>query len=77
MPAVTNASFSHLSNDLDYRYAIVDVQETLFMYARDEFSNLQNDNNDVVRVTCKNLAATDIDGTAVSGVVTAITEGYW
>jgi hypothetical protein len=40
VPAVTNASFSHLSNDIDYRYAIVDAEETLFMYARDEFSNL-------------------------------------
>lgn len=47
------------------------------MYARDEFSNLQNDNNDVVRVICKNMLATDIDGTAVTGVVTPISEGYW
>lgn len=40
IPASTNGTFCHLSNDLDYRYAVVDVQETLILYLRDEFDNL-------------------------------------
>lgn len=41
IPAATDASKSSLSNDLDYRFAVVDVEETLTLYARDAFSNLQ------------------------------------
>jgi len=39
-PAATDAKTSHLSNDLDYRYSVVGVSETLTLYARDAFNNL-------------------------------------
>jgi archaellum component FlaF (FlaF/FlaG flagellin family) len=42
IPALTNASFCHLTNDLDYRYAVVNVQEVHTVNLRDEFGNLQN-----------------------------------
>lgn len=40
IPAQTNASFSHLTNDFDYRFAVVDVEEVLIINNRDEFTNL-------------------------------------
>jgi hypothetical protein len=76
-PASINGTFCHLSNDLDYRYAVVDVEETLILYLRDEFDNLQIHHNDAVRVTISNL--NDTTSSDVTGTVVTVTDepGVW
>lgn len=76
-PASTNGTFCHLSNDLDYRYAVVDVEETLILYLRDEFDNLQIHHDDAVRVTLVNQ--NDSTSADVTGTVVLVTgePGVW
>lgn len=80
IPASTNGSFCHLSNDFDYRFAVVDVEETLILHLRDEFGNLQiHHAPDVVRVTITNLNDTDPLSNVVGGVVVPVADepGVW
>ena len=39
IPAATNSMTSSLSNDMDYRFAVVDVEEVLILNARDAYMN--------------------------------------
>jgi len=59
VPATTNASFSSLASDTAYRYAVVDVQETLVLTVRDQFTNVQNHRNDNVTGQAVNLALSE------------------
>ena len=40
LPANTNATFSHLEDDVATKYAIVDLEKSHVLNARDEFGNL-------------------------------------
>ena len=50
-PAPTVATASSLSNDVDYRFAVVDLQETLILNARDAFMNQQMHQDDIITAT--------------------------
>ena len=78
IPASTNGSFCHLANELDHQFAVVDVEETLILNLRDEFSNLQiHHGPDAVRVSISNL--NDTTSTPVTGLVVPLADqpGVW
>ena len=80
VPATTNASFSSLASDTAYRYAVVDVQETLVLTVRDQFMNVQNHQTDAVTGQAVNLALSESLRTAADTVnanVTALEDGIW
>jgi hypothetical protein len=77
-PASTDASTSSLTNDLDYRYAVVDVEETLVLNARDAHGNQQSHQTDVVRATLVEAAPQDPAAPAtVSATVSATADGVY
>ncbi len=76
VPAAANATSSHLANDFDYRYAVVNVPEVLTLYARDEFQNLEDHGNDRVRATIINLESASQQA-PISATVSPISAGVW
>jgi hypothetical protein len=39
IPAATSSAHSSLANDQNYKYAVVNVQETHMLFARDQYMN--------------------------------------
>ena len=70
-PTTTNPEYCTISGA--YSSAIVGVQKTITLLAKDKYSNLQSGNLDVFTVTL-----TSVDGlTTVSGTVTSVSDGTY